>query len=106
MIYLSWAVDQEIMSHAEAKRGAKRSQSSHPRDCESECSQSLLEGSARIAHASHPRVAKPPRRHLEFLSTSGLLDLAGSYHLAYNPSMHEMVAHNLEGESFIFLPCF
>jgi len=55
------------------------------------------------ATLEHP---KPPRRHLEVLSTSGLLDLAGSYNLAYNPSMHEMVAHKLEGESFIFLLCF
>jgi hypothetical protein len=40
------------------------------------------------------------------LSTSGPLDFIGSYNLAYNPSMHENVAHILEGESFIFLLCF
>jgi hypothetical protein len=94
------------MSHAEAKRGAKRSQSSHPRGCASECNQSLLESSAEVllrATLEHP---KPPRRHLGLISTSGLLDLAGSYNLAYNPPMHEMVAHNPEDESFIFLHCF
>jgi hypothetical protein len=55
------------------------------------------------ATLEHP---KPPRRHLGLISTSGLLDLAGSYNLAYNPPMHEMVAHNPEDESFIFLLCF